>query len=77
MGDGEGEPDRPAAAEEMLGVGPRLVVAEHSQGRGRRHDRGAAKHQVEGDHVAVGQAQSLFQVHRCVQSNQIEIAIRT
>ena len=58
VGGGEGQPDRPAAAEQVLGVRRGLVVAEHPQGRGRGRDRGAAEQQIEGDHVAIGEAQS-------------------
>ena len=43
VGGGEGEPDRAAAPEQVLGVGRGLVVAEQPQRRRRRRDRGAAR----------------------------------
>jgi hypothetical protein len=63
MGGGEGEPDRGAAPEQVGGVGRGLVVAEDLQRRLGRRERAGAERQVEGDHVAVGEAQRPLERH--------------
>ncbi len=60
VGGGEGKPDRPAAAEQVRRVGRGLVVAKHPQGRLGCRDRRRSEGQVEGDHVAIGEAQRLL-----------------
>ncbi|MBW8058887.1 MAG: MurR/RpiR family transcriptional regulator [Solirubrobacterales bacterium] len=80
MGGGEGEPDRAAAAEEVRRVRGGLVVPQHLQRRLRRRDRRGSQRQVEGDHVAVGEAQRPLERHRNVhpiRSDRATASVRT
>ena len=63
MGCREREPDRAAAAEQLLRVGRGLAVTEHLERRRRRQQRSAAEREIEGDHVSVGDAQGVGGVH--------------
>src|SRR5438445_4205866 len=72
MGGGEGEPDRATAAKQVCCVRRRLVVAERPQRRLRGGDRRRPQEEVEGDHVAIGEAQCPPERHRSSNTTRSE-----
>ena len=72
MSRGKGEPDRAAATEQVLGVRRGRLVPEHRAAWSAGPASPAVpSDQVEGDHVAVGEAQGLLGVHGAIQPHRL------